>query len=92
MSETNECVATVIDGNTILFTPFRYTIVPPPMSLCSLSVHGDVLEVSYSPEYQLAALTPENIIFARPLQGNLSARKFSAPPEIHGAIRYFGII
>ncbi|KAK6351726.1 hypothetical protein TWF718_004873 [Orbilia javanica] len=51
-------IVTVIDGSSLKLTPFRYANMPPPMSLCEVTLGGSVIDVAVSPAGDsLAALT-----------------------------------
>ena len=39
----------VIDGSKVLYTPFRYAVVPPPMSAVELQLPAQVSELAFSP-------------------------------------------
>ena len=45
----NVSAVTVIDGPKVLYTPFRYGIVPPPMSSKQLPLSAPVSEVVFCP-------------------------------------------
>lgn len=85
-SMDNESVGTVIDGSTILFTPFRFVVVPPPMSSCSLSLENDVISFSYSPEHHLAVLTQDAILFIGHLNGDSVPRRFLHSPTVNASL------
>lgn len=39
----------VIDGSKVLYTPFRYAIIPPPVSASELLLPAQVSELAFSP-------------------------------------------
>ncbi|KAF3123418.1 hypothetical protein TWF703_000894 [Orbilia oligospora] len=51
-------IVAVIDGSNLKLTPFRYANMPPPMSLCEITLDSNVIDVAVSPASDiLAALT-----------------------------------
>ncbi|RUS18247.1 IKI3 family-domain-containing protein [Endogone sp. FLAS-F59071] len=52
ISEENAAYAAVVDGASVLLTPFRFSNVPPPMSSTSVSVpSGCVVDVAFGPTH-----------------------------------------
>lgn len=48
-SSRNSAPVVVIDGSSILLTPFRHSVVPPPMSAHKLTLPSPVNAVSFAP-------------------------------------------
>ena len=51
-SEANSSGVAVIDGCQVLYTPFRYSIIPPPMSACKLLLPAPINELAFAPPPQ----------------------------------------
>lgn len=49
LSALNCSGVAVIDGSSILYTPFRYAVIPPPMSASQLQLPAQVSELVFSP-------------------------------------------
>ncbi|KAL0073450.1 IKI3 family-domain-containing protein [Phycomyces blakesleeanus] len=64
VSEENSSYVAIVDGATVLLTPFAYQNVPPPMSSLKVPTKGNVLGVTFGPEptgTKMAVLTTERI-------------------------------
>ncbi|KAI7853743.1 IKI3 family-domain-containing protein [Circinella umbellata] len=64
IAEDNAGYVAVIDGASVLLTPFSYQNVPPPMSALSLTANNNVQQVAFGPESsgtQMAVVTNESI-------------------------------
>ena len=48
-SSQNSAPVAVIDGSSVLITPFRHSVVPPPMSAYKLTLPSPVNSVSFAP-------------------------------------------
>ncbi|KAF7721259.1 hypothetical protein EC973_004986 [Apophysomyces ossiformis] len=65
-AEENAGFVAVIDGASILLTPFAYQNVPPPMCALTLQAEGNVQHVSFGPSASgncIVALTNDKIQF-----------------------------
>ncbi|RUP46126.1 hypothetical protein BC936DRAFT_147332 [Jimgerdemannia flammicorona] len=52
VSQENAAYVAVVDGSSVLLTPFRYQNVPPPMSSTSISIpSGSAVEVCFAPTH-----------------------------------------
>lgn len=48
----DDAVVAVIDGNKVLLTGFRQTVVPPPMSACEIKLDVNINSVHFAPQKQ----------------------------------------
>ncbi|KAK6535140.1 hypothetical protein TWF694_001618 [Orbilia ellipsospora] len=74
----------VIDGANLKLTPFRYANVPPPMSLCSVALAANIIDVAFSPSGDEIVLLSEKQIDLIKWDIRGSGRK--ATPQVHSAI------
>ncbi|KAI9277147.1 IKI3 family-domain-containing protein [Phascolomyces articulosus] len=100
ISEDNAGYVAVIDGASVLLTPFSYQNVPPPMSALSLAANNNIQQVAFGPEKsgtQLAVVTNEAIqLFKVPANargetkqiGTFALPKLSKESTTHSVLRH----
>ncbi|ELR18862.1 elongator complex protein 1, putative [Acanthamoeba castellanii str. Neff] len=60
---TNESVAAVVDGASVLLTPFKRVVLPPPMYSTKLDCPANVSSVSFAPRsYDIGVLLADNTV------------------------------
>ncbi|KAI9485105.1 IKI3 family-domain-containing protein [Zychaea mexicana] len=100
IAENNAGYVAVIDGASVLLTPFSYQNVPPPMCALTITANSNVQQVAFGPESsgtQLAVVTNEAIqLFEVPANargepkqiGTFALPKSSEESTSHAAIRH----
>eukprot|EP01027_Heterolobosea_sp_BB2_P015726 GEZU01022499.1.p1 GENE.GEZU01022499.1~~GEZU01022499.1.p1 ORF type:complete len:1152 (+),score=352.16 GEZU01022499.1:132-3587(+) len=82
-TSANPSLAAVIDGEKLLLTPFRYAVVPPPISTDSLSFDAPVHGVALSKDSgMLVQLANGNMqVFEYDTSAPVRPPKFGLPPK-----------
>jgi elongator complex protein 1 len=80
--KSNPCTCVVIDTKKLLFTPFRYAVVPPPMSAASLDCSKAVSNISFSPSKNLLVQYSDGSIEFLGMTTDPKPPKFGLPPKL----------
>ncbi|KAI8144910.1 IKI3 family-domain-containing protein [Fennellomyces sp. T-0311] len=100
VSEDNAGYVAVIDGASVLLTPFSYQNVPPPMSALSVTANNNVQQVAFGPVSSgtnLAVVTNDAIqLFEVPVNGRgeikqlgtFTLPKLSEDSTTHSVLRH----
>lgn len=85
---SNESVAAVIDGASVLLTPFRRQVLPPPMYATKVDCPANLSSVSFAPNsYEIGALlTNSSIALWSPFDVSNQRPPFKAPPTLLGVL------
>jgi len=78
ISEANPATVSVIDGATLLVTPFALRNVPPPMSAYSIRTEAPVRHVAYGPTGLVAALLSNGSLALIEVQNTCSILYFNS--------------
>ncbi|KAK6517272.1 hypothetical protein TWF281_003932 [Arthrobotrys megalospora] len=77
-------IVAVIDGNNLKLTPFQFANMPPPMSLCEVTLDESVIDVAVSPAGDsLAALTANKVDI---IDWDVPRLKRKAPAQVQKSV------
>eukprot|EP01117_Protostelium_nocturnum_P005632 TRINITY_DN2032_c1_g1_i4.p1 TRINITY_DN2032_c1_g1~~TRINITY_DN2032_c1_g1_i4.p1 ORF type:complete len:1263 (-),score=561.83 TRINITY_DN2032_c1_g1_i4:48-3836(-) len=81
LNENNSSISGVFDGNQINFTPFRFVVVPPPMSDSTIKFPHNVQEISFGGEdLSVVLLSDGSLCF-------ISSPSTRDPPQLLGELQ-----
>jgi elongator complex protein 1 len=87
LSKDNACIMAVIDAKEVRFTPFRYAIIPPPMSAANITCASNVNRVSFFDLNTMLVQLSDGSIEIYEIRTGTKPPKFGLPPKKLGSLK-----